>query len=734
MNSIANSILIEKSKKFLIGSEQPYNIDTIGDNINFVATFQANLEKLGFGLTTQAIYFLSNIETKELLNQLDSILNTVKKMVGAHRKFTPMYPNFPKQVMEADDLTLFINALIHYAGDSFGFRFMPAYKEDKRKKLPESDKVDLINDKDIQHRIIDIGYHGDVESLFNNLISSNVALPENDKSNVVDLFNYLDKSLNNTEYFINLLNSFSIPQKENKVFLSSLIYKKYSNIESIKFLFDTPTDVLRFVVNEFSMDKDISLSIKPVFISMKRKQRRDILNLLNLVLDKKNLSDSLEEVANRKETWIRLGEKIHAGEYAQRFVKSGEFFKSIHSPNKIETQLGRVDKFLKNNQFQEAINELMIKPGVFARNFRKVISNIEQSNLLEKDKESLSKKALVSLEEVASKVATPILLQLYHQFKSKKSSIRTFIPKGATSKFYVQKNTAKTINKDTATQISEIAEKSLVSRFSSQKSLGKVFVDKSLTEQLIPFAMRSASKALKTVARGSKIKLQDKDTFRLFVWWKQPENDRVDIDLSVVFLNEKYNYVDHCSFTNLKGEGFTHSGDITSAPNGAAEFIDITKSKLNPETRYVVLAINSYTSQSYADLPECFAGYMERTEAQSGKIFSARTVQNKFDITADSEVVAPLALDIKTNKLIWLDMALKNCDFWNMVESQNETLANAVKAFNTISRPNLYDLFMLHAKARGQIVSNKKDADTIFSMEKGITPYDYEIICSEFMA
>ncbi len=35
-------------------------------------------------------------------------------MVGAHIQFTPMYPNFPQQMMDLSDADLYINAVIHY--------------------------------------------------------------------------------------------------------------------------------------------------------------------------------------------------------------------------------------------------------------------------------------------------------------------------------------------------------------------------------------------------------------------------------------------------------------------------------------------------------------------------------------------------------------------------------------------------------------------------------------------
>jgi len=57
------------------------------------------------------------------------------------------------------------------------------------------------------------------------------------------------------------------------------------------------------------------------------------------------------------------------------------------------------------------------------------------------------------------------------------------------------------------------------------------------------------------------------------------------------------------------------------------------------------------------------------------------------------------------------------------------TLLSLVK----MHKPNLYDLFRLHALARGKIVDSPAAADTVFSIEAG-TPFRQEEIAAEYMA
>ena len=50
-----------------------------------------------------------------------------------------------------------------------------------------------------------------------------------------------------------------------------------------------------------------------------------------------------------------------------------------------------------------------------------------------------------------------------------------------------------------------------------------------------------------------------------------------------------------------------------------------------------------------------------------------------------------------------------------------------------MSKPNLYDLVNLHIRARGLKVDNKEDADVVFDVDSGITPFDTEVFCGEYI-
>lgn len=821
MNQVQEIMLSKRQKIVLefIGSE---NTQNVGENARLALTLQANLEAYGYGFTIETLKGLSNASTEELTQFNKWFIPALEESVGAHRQYNPMYPNFPQQVFDATETELVMNALMHYTGDMIGIRILPYYDKKVRTSLKLNETSLLpegfVNSiKDVPAlKEIKFGSVEDVRALFVELLNMNTALSISDREAVDTLFTYFKE----TDELEGILsgNEVKISNKENLAHTAKLVVDNKVSIDAISSQFATSTDVLRFAVA--LSDGDLSLAEKPKFKNLKRPARRAVLSLLNEVVARSNEEAVLENMFQKRDIWVRLGEKLHPSEYQSKYKLSADMFDKIRNEDKPTNFNGKVDIAIDRKDFNVAIELLKSRPGIFARSLNRLLQRIEGNepqplvkeikaqpqfnnmfnstpakpvetvvksklaeqlatfkpekhgkevmafepvgkeivevvNFSEKEKEALIAQTIIEFSEVAKDVSTPVLLQVYNHFKTQgDKEKRIFLPKGMLAKAFITDNNVEALSGKIADDISFICRNALVERFKELPSLGKVYVDPELKEQNVPFAMRSASKALKTVARGSQINLAENGedpsgTTRFFVWWhdmetteEQKANDphgyynpgRVDIDLSVVFMNEEFNYVNHCSFTNLRGDGFAHSGDITSAPNGACEFIDINKKNLDPNIKYMVMVINSYTDQPYYDLPECFAGWMERDRPQDGEIYEPRTVKNKFDLTSDSKTVLPMIIDIHNNKAIWADLSIKTGNWWNMIENQNKTIQHMVQSMVYLSKPNLYDLFEMHAHARGEVVSDKKDAETIFSLHEGITPYEYETIASEFMA
>jgi hypothetical protein len=144
--------------------------------------------------------------------------------------------------------------------------------------------------------------------------------------------------------------------------------------------------------------------------------------------------------------------------------------------------------------------------------------------------------------------------------------------------------------------------------------------------------------------------------------------------------------------------------------------------------------LNSYSQQSFSDLPECFAGWMAREQPASGEIYEPKTVLDRLDVTADTRIAIPLIIDIEDREVIWCDMALRRNPRWNNnVHSNLKGINLTLQSLIRLNKPNLYELFALHAAARGELVSSPDQATTIFSVENG-TPFRQEEIAAQYLA
>ena len=190
---------------------------------------------------------------------------------------------------------------------------------------------------------------------------------------------------------------------------------------------------------------------------------------------------------------------------------------------------------------------------------------------------------------------------------------------------------------------------------------------------------------------------------------------------------EEFRFVDQLSYTNLRSFGGVHSGDIVDAPEGAAEFIDV-----DPK-----LCTERYTTQPFCDLPECFAGWMSRKEAGSGEIFEAKTVVDRVDIASATQICLPAIFDLEQREVVWADIALaRHPNYVNNVQNNQVGVAMMLRSLVETRKMNLRDLFALHVKARGELVQDLADADTVFAVQGGdasIGPFDLTKIASEFM-
>jgi hypothetical protein len=189
----------------------------------------------------------------------------------------------------------------------------------------------------------------------------------------------------------------------------------------------------------------------------------------------------------------------------------------------------------------------------------------------------------------------------------------------------------------------------------------RAVIDTDLDGLVVPFAERTAARALVTLARGSIRNLPHGRHLRLFCHWMQAAGGpRVDLDLSVALYNQAWGHVDTCDYTHLRTTG--RSTPVTSPPRrhplGASEFVDLDVEQLaTASARYAVVSILSYNDVAFTDMAEAFAGFMLRAAApHSGDVFDARALEQRFDLTGPGKVTIPFVVDLTERTMRWLDV------------------------------------------------------------------------------
>jgi len=687
---LLNTILFRRFNKILV---KPEEVTEKKADTTFVATASKNLEAYGYYFSKDLFEALVEGEEKHVVSVYTDITHRIEKVKGC--LYRPFYINFPQQVMEASDLELFLNAMVHYWGAYlFDDPLVPDVDEIKRQSLME------------EHPMTSIGLAcvEDAKDLYVRLLSSKTAWSnqdENDVSVLCKLFRFPKIE--------------EIPCKENLATLASFFSDQAGSLAYLYPYFKTVTDVLRYAVK--LSDGDVSLAENPVFKKMHRKDRMLIKELLNRICAK-DIGVAANDMYRFKEYWKRLAEKIHPNENGG-FENLKTAYSLLYKKSGFKTTASSIEEGIKNRDWEKVSSVLSIRPGDFARRLDQLIRNFDPYTVLN------------LFLEVVEQVSTNVLLQVMNHFKNR-DGLRVAMPKGSVTTATILPVQENDVEMECCCDaIIGICKQTLIKRFKKLPSLGKVYIDPCLMEYNVPFGMRSASSTgMKTLVRGTKTALEGRKYLRFFIWWK---GGNIDIDLSASALDANFNKVADICFYNLREHWACHSGDIVSAPNGAAEYIDIdTKEALNRGIRYVLMSVISYRGIPYKDIEECCGGYMERDSQRTGKIHEIKTVKQCFRLTGDTTSNLVMAFDLIENKMVWMDISLKNrFAYCNTVGKSGAGIVNGIKALVCGKRPNLYDLLTIHAKARGEIVDRKEHADTVFDCE-GIGT-QHEKVSSEYL-
>jgi hypothetical protein len=724
--NLANEALLSK-KGWIVGTWAGLNPagEGFGPMEYEALTICANLESFGARVSEPTALALSWQSRDTLVDLYGRAETAIRTSSGAHRDFAPMYPNFPQQVIDADEQTLLRNALAHYGSVAAGCRALPSYEAKAR-------EIERLASKGVEFHIVD---EEQALATLTALARSNASMSPSDR----EAMSALARAFGSSGRARDAAQALSGGANKENLAFAAVAARDIGGFDAFCEKLTVCTDALR-VACALS-GGDASLAEKTKFANFPRPARRALMGVIERHLTEGDQEQALENLFSRREAWLRLGERLHPGELKKAFPMSAMAFEDLRSNKAPRPYADKIKEALMGADVASSIKLLRQRPGEFCRRAGAASRALGLSA-----HDALSK----AFESCADKVSTPVLLQAASAFAAASAPSaapsRAFMPKGGMGRIFLREDQSAeqaSIDPLFAKAMALSCARALTERFATFEPLGKVYIDPALDKIHAPFAARSASRQTRALARGSRLPVEGKIA-RLFAWWgeKGVAKDgasvscgRIDIDLSCMFLGADFQPMGHVSWTMLRsGSAVVHSGDITSAPNGACEFIDVDYDKLDPKVKYIAMTIHAFTGQNFDDMPECFAGWMGRDAAMKGRVFDARSVQGKSDVALGATTCMPMFLDVDAREAVWADLAMPKNSGYSMVEKQTKMISMAVKALANMRKPTMGQLARLHAGARGSLVHTPEEADVIFSLDKGVTPYDFELIASELLA
>lgn len=696
-----NEIYIKKKQKLIMSDVVKIEEEPIRNNEELVATVINNMSSLGYLPSEELLNLLKRVDRDDLVIMHDEIIDTVQSIVGDRGDMTPKYVNFPLQVMSKTESTLYIESLLYYLSNG--------------EITPFEEKVDrpLLLDM-CKATIIDIGSLEDFKSIFTNLTGSKAFLSRDN----YELLDFFFEEFDTKELFS--LISENVYSKEIRAYLFTKFHDKGLVASN---LINTATDLLRIIVS--MSGGSVSLSGNVSIKSFSRRDRRMFLNILNGLE-----TNVLEDMLRYRSLWLKVGEKLHPGEYKNRYLTAYEYFNTLRN-GKIVSFNSKKERLISENKKAELVKLLSKRPGEYARSLDLML-RMDDGNGNDKVLDIFGK-------VVAPKLETPLLWQLKTHFSNRNEEVsdRVFIPKGEVSKVFVIENNLPKIKDTDCRKVQVICENVIRMKYVNKEEISEaVYISEDLKDYTIPLTTRNYSEAMKAVGRGSRLKLKDTTkNIRPFLYWN---NDYTDVDLSAIFYNEDFEMKSRVAYYQLKDDNLEayHSGDITNGTGGATEYIDLDLKVLKDKgIRYVAIAINSYSRENFEELNECFVGYMERENPLRGKIFEPKTVENRIDLAGKSQGIISQVIDVENREIIWVDMSASvNRSRPNNVDANKDVMAMTVKSVVNSKFPNLYELFRLNVEARGGlIVEDIEEAEKVIGIEGDITPFDIDDIISNYL-
>lgn len=635
-----------------------------GDGTAAARQFDAALMDVGFKLSAELLRRLSGLSEAAVLHTARRTLRTVREMVGDHVRHNSYFIDFPANVPGTEEfwtrcvaralgdekaregvLTQLANGVLDLLSLPTYGRYQHTYEEmlAAQDELIASagDRITVLHPgRDLDHELTD---------LYLALAGSTTPLGEDD---LRDLGVLAERCALGPQ-------PERIPVRENRAVVNEARLTAGADL-----LLDTVTDVLRLACA--LSGGDVTLQEPTRFRSLSRPVRRALLAGLDAVVAANPAK--LADVHAHREPFKRLGERLHPHEYP-RWPHAADVFAVARGEKEARSFDSRVEKLLDEFDVTGAAGLLKAAPGRLFRTLDLLLRIA--ADQAERDA------VLAAAVEVAPEVSGRVVLSVREHLHNRERE--TDAPR-----VFVNRRGRAWVSPDDRPPVPAAERDRLIAALDTEigrrlPEPGRLLVDPDVLDVALPLSGRATAAGLGVLPRGS-VSEVDGERLRFFVYWKETEH-RTDYDLSALLLHSDYSTDSWLSYTSLTAVGGRHSGDVTEAPDGASEFIELSLDRVRGT--FIVPQVNIYAGEGFEEVEESFFGFMVRDGAQKGRPFEPRTVRMKSELRGVGRVALPLAFRRGEDgrwRAKWLHLYLKGISSANRVEENQASVSKVVRA------------------------------------------------------
>lgn len=676
-----------------------------------IAAVLNSFGSLGYTLDGESVRLLAKLDAVALTAFYNENYIVLCKAKGADVEHRLFYPNFPDMAGITPD-EYFLRAVLHYLTvdkDDYGFD-NPDIPERAAKQVDSRDKtvLSIVTEQQADDILV---------AMASDALAQNLPIPDGKLDLYRQLWQHYDERIHPQE----------IPFKQNMALYVLSFFDWYNN-ETPKITYEhlcfckTVTDVLRVYSAVTSGATDL---VQPVyFASLPRSSRRALLRKLDELCHNDNAG---EDFRRHEFSWKVAAELLHPYDFRKQYPTAFEFICMLRQGTLPQSFESRLETLLVDEP--SYLQLLRTRPTEYVRRLDFMLRTFTNKAAV-----------LRCFLNIIDGVSTNALYALWNYYlnRANLTPYRDFVfYHGRTIAVEVDE-TRREMPRFICDKVVELVTWELKRRFGEYPQRGKVFIADDMANYTVPTSARTSSGQIHTLNYGTMLSVDEgnepTDFVRLFTHWHNKADERVDIDLSVELVSDDLQSVISLSWHNMSGGQMFdsyHSGDLTTAPDGASEFVDLNIAKAREFGRYALVCNYCYTGQHFADIPECFSGVMFMPDhAKEGKVFNPQFVKFKFDLAQHSNKNVAFVLDLETRKLIWMDT--------NIVSVANELIASddygMVVALRKVlqRRISVADWMEMHL-SHLELTDNRAEADFVVDVGGNVDPTDAENFAVNWM-